>query len=356
MATVETATDRFRAATKPDQTGTERQGDHGTSTGVNIAPGSDDDGWIVPDPVRLSDGTHVQLYKDGEALHAAFEAIKNAKKRVCLEVYIFANDDTGNAFADLLAAKAQEGVQVYVIYDSFGSCGIEQFWCPKAPMFEKMRRAGVRLAEFHPLRMWEGKYSWKPVQRDHRKLLLVDDDIAGMGGINVGHEYAGSWVVASSQAQETDLWRDNAVGIVGPSARWLFQSFARTWKYIHSGGRTRRAEFFHPLDDGDSLGVLASVPSIDSPLVPRLRERLESAKKSIEMTMAYFAPPDELIDVLCKRAKRGVKVRLMLPGRGDVPILITAARSFYERLLLCGVEVYERFPAQWDPKLGIHVT
>jgi cardiolipin synthase A/B len=344
MATVETATNRFReTAPKPPQPPREprRQGEHGTSTGVNTAPGSNDDGWIVPRPVRLSDGTYVQLYKDGEALHAAYDAIKRAQKRVCLEVYIFADDDTGNAFADLLCAKAQQGLKVFVIYDSVGSCGIEQLSCPKPRLFEKMRRAGVRVAEFHPLRMWEGNYSWKPVQRDHRKLLLVDDDIAGMGGINVGREYAGSWVVSSGQVSETDLWRDNAVGIVGPASRWLFECFARTWKYIHSGGRTRRAELIHPID-GDDFGVLASVPSMNSPLVSLLRERLNSAKSSIEMTMAYFAPPDELVDVLCKRARGGVKVRLMLPGRGDVPILLTAARSFYERLLPCGVEIYER--------------
>src|SRR6478672_6250668 len=94
------------------------QGDAGTSTGINIGPGSDDDGWIVPEPVMLADGTRLQLYKDGEALHAAFEAIRAAKRRICLEVYIWGNDDTGRAFAELMCAKAQEGVRCYVIYDS----------------------------------------------------------------------------------------------------------------------------------------------------------------------------------------------------------------------------------------------
>src|SRR4051812_6381625 len=78
------------------------QGESGASTGLNIEPGSNDDGWVVPDPVTLGDGTLVQLYKDGEALHAAYEAIKAARTRVCLEMYIFASDATGRAFADLL--------------------------------------------------------------------------------------------------------------------------------------------------------------------------------------------------------------------------------------------------------------
>jgi cardiolipin synthase len=321
-----------------------RQGEIGTSTGVNIAPGSDDDGWVVPHPVRLADGTRVQLYKDGEALHAAFDAIRNAKKRVWLEVYIFADDETGRAFAELLRQKALEGVKVYVIYDSIGSFGISQLWRPKPAIFERMRRSGVRLAEFHPLRPWEGRFGWRPVNRDHRKMLLVDDDIAGLGGLNVGREYAGSWVVQSSSASEAgcDLWRDNAVGIVGPSARLLQQAFVRTWRYIHNGGRIQRAELWHPLGDSSDFGVLASVPSMKSPLQERLRQLLRNARSSIEMTMAYFAPPDELVEALCRAAKRGARVRLMLPGVCDVQLLITAARSFYEVLLRCGVEVYER--------------
>lgn len=316
------------------------QGASGTSSGINIAPGSDDDGWIVPHPIHLRDGTRVQLYKDGEALHAAYEAIRHAKKRVCLESYIFADDTTGQAFAELLCEKAQQGLKVYCIYDSFGSFSVGQLWKPKPAMFERMRRHGVRLAEFHPLRPWEGKYSWKPLNRDHRKMLVVDDDIAGMGGLNVGREYAGSWVVASD-GERCDPWRDNAIGVVGPSARYLLQAFANNWRYIHTGGRTRRAEFHHPLGDGD-FGILASVPSMHSKLTNSLRDLLSKARTSIDMTMAYFAPPDELVEVLCKRAKRGVRVRLMLPGRIDVKLLLTAARSFYECLLPCGVEIYER--------------
>src|ERR1043165_3377004 len=126
-----------------------RLGEAGTSAGINTEPGSNDDGWESPPPVMLEDGTRVQLYKDGEALHAGFDAIKEAKKRICLEVYIFHSDDTGWAFANLLSAKAREGVPVYVIYDSLGCVDSD----PK--MFAQMRAAGVRLAEFHPIKPWE---------------------------------------------------------------------------------------------------------------------------------------------------------------------------------------------------------
>jgi cardiolipin synthase A/B len=311
------------------------EGPAGTSPGINISPGSDDDGWIVPPPVKFADGSLVQLYKDGEALHAAYDAIKSAKRRICLEVYIFASDDTGRAFAELLAAKAQEGVFVYVIYDSVGCLHSDR------RMFEDMRRAGVRLAEFHPIRPWESQYSWRPINRDHRKLLVVDDELGGLGGLNVGREYAGSWVIESKHQDDSELWRDNAIGIRGPAVRQLTRSFARTWKYIASGGPIRRTEFSYELEDG-SIGLLASVPTVDSPLRPFLCNLLSDARKTIDMTMAYFAPDDELVSELIRAARRGVHVRLMLPSRSDIKLLIIAAHSFYERLMDAGIEIYER--------------
>lgn len=311
------------------------EGDAGTSRGVNIAPGSDDDGWIVPPPVILSDGTKVQLYKDGEALHAAYEAIKAAKRRVCLESYIFHDDETGRAFAELLSVKAREGLEVYVIYDSFGSMHSDR------NMYRAMARSGVRVREFHPMRPWEVKFSWRPFNRDHRKILVVDDERAGLGGLNVGAEYAGSWVIPGSKGCE--VWRDNAVSLEGPSARYLLAAFAKTWNYIGRGGRIRSAELNHNWrpNEGD-FGLLATVPSAHSPLRSFLCDLMGSAKESIYITMAYFAPDDELIDEICKADRRGVRVRLMLPGRSDVHLLTLAARSFYEKLLCCGCDVYER--------------
>lgn len=306
----------------------------GIATGVNIAPGVSDDGWIVPEPVRLSDGTTVQLYKDGEALHAAYEGIKAAKRRICLEVYIFANDDTGIAFADLLAAKAREGLRVLVLYDALGSLGGGR------DVFDRMRQAGALVRPFHPIFPWELKFGWRPWNRDHRKLLVIDDEIAGLGGLNVGGNYAGSWVVRGN-VNECDPWRDTAVSFHGPGAQVFREAFARSWSYVHRGGRIGRAEYIHNLDEGE-LGVLASVPTVKSPLRPWLCRLMRGARKSILMTMAYFVPDDELVDELCRAARRGVKVRLMLPGRSDVHLVQVAGRSFYEKLMSSGIEVYER--------------
>src|SRR5688572_25830395 len=277
----------------------ERRHEAGVSPGVNIRPGSDDDGWVVPDPVTLADGTRVQLYKDGEALHVAYDAIAAAKFLICLEVYIFANDDTGKAFTDLLCRKAREGVRVYVLYDDLGSLGAGE-------LFKRLAAAGVRLASFHPVLPWELKFSWRPWNRDHRKLLVIDNHTAGMGGLNIGGNYAGSWVVKNvrklrravgsgavrvggsaptgpspdgSPSPECDYWRDTAIGFRGPGAKLLQQAFARVWTYITRGGRIHRAEFMHGLDgtSGD-LGILASVPTVSSPLRPLLCNLMRGAR------------------------------------------------------------------------------
>src|SRR4051812_11156306 len=257
-----------RQASAPQAGMRSRLGEHGTPAGINTEPGSNDDGWEIPAPVYLEDGTRVQLYKDGEALHAGFDAIRSAQKRVCLEVYIFHSDDTGRAFADLLSAKAKEGVPVYVIYDSLGCIDTD----PK--MFQQMRAAGVRLAEFHPIKPWECKYSWRPFNRDHRKLLLLDDDGAGLGGLNVGAEYAGSWVVPN-QVMDCHPWRDNAVGLRGPAARLLMIAFARMWRYINAGGRIRNTELLHNTLEGE-FGILGSAPTRRNPL-PSLRKMMRDA-------------------------------------------------------------------------------
>jgi cardiolipin synthase len=330
--------------------------------GLNLEPGDADDGWVHPPPTRLDDGTLIHLLKDGEALRAAFDAIAVARKRVCAEVYILRDDATGHAFVDLLCRKSRDDrVPVFLIVDAFGSDH------PRRRMFRRLRGAGVRVAEFHPYLPWECRFSWRPWHRDHRKLLIVDDIVGGLGGLNIGDEYAGKWI-AGDRANMTWLMRDNAIGLIGPATRVLHRCFARTWRYIHRGGPVRRAMLLHGLrlpsdPKGPRLGkqrhprepdapaipvmngqfaLLASVPTLVSPLRTLLHHLLATSKTSIRMIMAYFAPDDELVRALCLAAQRGVKVELIFASLSDWHIMRIAARSFYRRLIDAGVAVYER--------------
>jgi cardiolipin synthase len=219
-------------------------------------------------------------------------------------------------------------VKVFLIYDSFGS--FDSSWA----MFERMKSAGVRVMEFHPIWPWDCHHAWRPANRNHRKLLVVDDNIAGLGGLNIGDEYAGYG--------EHLRWRDNAVGIVGPSSRMLFQAFAHSWHYCSRGGRIRQAQFIHnefPADQ--SLGVMGSVPTTNSPLRPWLLRLMRRARWSIDLTMAYFCPDDDLMRELCLAGERGVRIRMMLPGHANHDALRIAAQGFYETLLNVGAEIHE---------------
>jgi cardiolipin synthase A/B len=331
--------------------------------GLNTSPGDGDDGYTPPPPVVLSNGTRIQLYKDGQALFAAFEAIKSARTRVCVEVYILRNDTTGRAFVDLLCTKAAEGLAVYLIVDSFGSS-------ESRVHYDRLRRAGVKLQEFHPIRPWESNFGWRPWSRDHRKLLFVDDDIAGVGGLNIGDEYAGPWVAINTKPT-SELLRDTGMGIVGPSARPLLEAFIAVWSYCRTGGRIQKNQTVYNLryarpakgnrlgkqklaslevpstllaDEGmlGSIGVLASAPTLSSPLRPFLYSLLTQAQARIRLVMAYFAPDDELVKHLCDAAQRGVDVRLIFAAQSDQPIMTLAARGFYQTFLDHGVHVYER--------------
>src|SRR5688500_3249099 len=247
--------------------------------GINIAPGSDDDGWIEPPPVRLADGTDVQLYKDGQVLHAACCAIEQALREICLEIYIFHSDDTGRALADRLARRARDGVVVRVIYDSIGSIDTDR------RMFDEMRRAGVQLEEFHPVQPWRCRNGWRIFNRDHRKLLIIDREAALLGGQNIGNEYGSSWVIGKTKGF---IFRDTAIGVHGPAVRLLSEAYERIWRYVRGGGPIHRAEFVHTSAtfdaDPDGGGLLEGQPS------DRMRKRLRlDPRRSV-----LHIPPDSL--------------------------------------------------------------
>ncbi|MCX7009381.1 MAG: phospholipase D-like domain-containing protein [Kiritimatiellaeota bacterium] len=292
--------------------------------------------WVTPDPVTLRDGTTVQLLKDGQALRAAYDAILAAQRRVCVEMYIFSSDEAGREFVELLCRKARDGVRVFVLYDSFGCYDTDP------AIFAQLHASGVRLCEFHPLSPWRYRGRWRITQRDHRKLVLVDDRIAQLGGLNVGAEYAGPWIVRSRRRYRGKPWRDTGLVLVGPQVKLLVSAFARIWRYANHGGELAAAEYVVPLATGGDFGVLASAPVQQSRITPITQQLIAAAQRSLWVTMAYFAPTDAIIGALCAAARRGVSVRLILPGVSDVPLLRIAARSFFTRMLEAGVEIYER--------------
>jgi cardiolipin synthase len=294
-------------------------------------------------------GNRVDLLQDGPGTYAAmFEAIDNARDHVNLESYILEAEGPGEEFARRLIARAQAGVRVNVLYDSFGSIGTP------ASYFEHLRANGVNVCEYNPLRRLGNLLSRALHLRDHRKLMVVDGRIGFIGGVNISPVYsAGSSplaALAGSQAPAGDGtdpakpgWRDTHVRVEGPIVAQLQRLFMRHWSK-HSSIALRGTHYFPPLAPAGPRRV--AVAACDAgrrrnPFYRALLSALDASQHRIYLTTAYLVPTRRLMRSLVRAARRGVEVHLMLPGMSDFWAPLQAGRSHYGRLLRAGVHLHE---------------
>lgn len=291
-------------------------------------------------PPAASDGVTVcRLYGDGVTAFAAMlDAVDRARASLLLEMYIFAADATGTEVRDRLAAAARRGVSVRLLVDAWGSWTTpEAFWKP-------LREAGAEVRLFHPIR--RGLFPF----RNHRKLLLADDRAAWLGGMNVTDESR------TGRAGEPP-WRDFMLGIEGPDAARLRHQFLRMW--ARADRPQRPADFFRrrlpaAQPEGGRLRFWASGPGERVRFaLSAHREIIVASHRSLDLAMGYFFPPGRILRELRRAVRRGVKVRLLLPRRTDVPVMLWAARGLYGRILRSGIELYEYLPAMLHAKLAV---
>jgi cardiolipin synthase len=286
----------------------------------------------------LISGNKVTLLFDGpQTLRAMMAAIADARNNINLETYIFEQDELGLKFADLLIARQRAGVQVNIIYDSVGTLGTP------AGFFDKMRDAGIRLTEFNPVNPIKAEGAWRLNNRDHRKILVVDGKIGFTGGINIAREYSSSSVFRSrGSSRSTSGWRDTHVQVEGPAVAALQWLFLDTWA-SRNPGELPDLDYFPTLQPaGDQVvRIIASQPDSDFEIYKAYVLALQQAKKSIHLTVAYFAPDAQLLDALRQAAGRGVQVMLVFPSITDANVVMYAGRSFYKELLEAGVRIFE---------------
>lgn len=258
-------------------------------------------------------------------LGAMLAAIEGARDSVCLEIYIFSADAVGRRFRDALTAAAARGVKVALLVDGFGSLATPaDFFTPYCAAGGQFRRFNVGRLDRLAL-------------RDHRKLLLVDDAMAFVGGCNLADEYDGDGV--------SHGWRDGGVKVDGPVVAVLRDEFAAQWARADADRWRLPAGGYGRLVGTDGrIGVLCMKPGFGpSALRAALRRDLQQAK-TILITAAYFLPSLRLLRQLKRADRRGARVRLLLAGPSDVPLMSLASRSLYRGLLRAGVEVYEYQP------------
>ncbi len=276
---------------------------------------------------RFADDNAVTLlWKDREYFEQIFAAVRDARSSICLAFYIFRNDETGSRLSAILKEKASAGVSVCLLYDHFGS-----FFTPRG-FWKDLAASGVSIAASRPF-MWSTPFHY--VHRDHRKLIIIDGTIAFTGGLNIANEYFGY-----HRFRRRRGWRDTGVMLEGPVVRALFEQFSQSWR-IWKGGHLS----FHGDDQPRPNGVPV-LPIFASSARGRRRMRkllyysVNSATESICITTAYFTPSRRLLQILERAVDRGVRVRLLLPGKSDVTAAHFAGRAFFSRLLRAGVEIY----------------
>lgn len=289
----------------------------------------------------LVEGNSTRILRDGkQTFPAVFAAIEGARHHINLEYYILEDiEHEGKYLSDVLIRKRKQGVAVHVIYDSFG--------CSATPtaFFEKLKKGGVKLLEFNPINPLEAKKGYEPLDRDHRKILVVDGKVAILGGINLSTTYqsSGKGKSGAAKGHENDYWRDTDIEIRGPVVAHIQKLFAQQWKK-EKGGAIDESTFYPKLaqQGGELVRMIGSTPDKEiQRYYVTLISAIRSAQKNIWITAAYFFPTDEQVNDLIAAAKAGVDVRIIVPDKSDAGIAITMQRKHYTKLLKGGVRLWE---------------
>ena len=282
---------------------------------------------------RLSHGNRVRLLRDGPQTFAAWlDAIAGAKRTVHLENYILQEDWIGRRFADALIAAARRGAQCQVIYDWMG-CLLRT----SAGFWKELRAAGVLVREYNPPRVAD-PLRW--ISRDHRKVLVVDGEVAFTGGLCIGHDWMGD------AEKNIPPWRDTAIEIHGPAVAQIDAAFADSWECAGSrhyvAVELPVANEPGPDDgaDGVTISVIAGRPDVMG--LYRLEQLVaDMAQRTLWLTDGYFVATAGYVRSLAAAARAGVDVRLLVPGSSNWPVVGALSKSAYRPLLQAGVRVFE---------------
>ncbi len=296
-------------------------------------------------------GNKVTLLIDGPATYAAmFNAIQSAKDHINLETFIFEDDEVGRKFADLLLQKRSEGVQVNLIYDSLG--------CLNTPgaFFERLRKGGVQTLEHNPINPAKARAKWLITHRDHRKILIVDGTTAFTGGVNISRVYSSSSVSAGEHEKKIEAaWRDTHVQIEGPAVAEFQKLFLDAWAR-QKGPELLQRDYFPTLkrQGSDFLEVVGSTPGQENRITYMMYvSAFTYAQNFIHLTNPYFVPDKQTLEALTDAAKRGVDVKIILPGISDEGTAFYAGRSHYKHLLKSRVRLYEHRDAMLHAKTAV---
>jgi len=291
-------------------------------------------------PGILPGNTVMALLNGDEIFPPMLQAIRSAQRSITFETYIYWSGDIGKQFADALSERARAGVKVHVLLDWVGSAKIDDAY------LQTMKEAGVEIEKFH-------KPTWYDMarlnNRTHRKLLVVDGKVGFTGGVGIAPTWTG-------RAQDPEHWRDSHFQIEGPVVAQIQATFLDNWLKV-TGKVTHGDLYFPPLQPVGTLRaqMFSSSPSSGSESMQLMYHMaIAAADRQIDLSAAYFVPDDLTRQLLLDALKRGVRVRLITPGKLiDTEVVRSASRGTWGPLLKAGAEIYEYQPTMYHCKVMI---
>jgi cardiolipin synthase len=286
-------------------------------------------------------GNRIQALQNGDEIFPAMlGAIKDAKRTIDFETYIYWSGESGTAFARALAERARAGIKVHVMLDWLGSVKMDP------SLLNEMKRAGVEVERYHAVRWYSlGKLN----NRTHRKVLIIDGTVGFTGGVGIADQWGG-------HAQDPDHWRDIHFRVEGPVVGQLQAAFLDNW--IKTTGRVLHGEdYFPPLDakGTEDMQMFISSPAGGSASMRLMYlTAITAAKSSIDIEAAYFVPDPLMTGELIKARRRGVRIRILLPGKHiDSETVRVASKRAWGPLLENEVQIYEYDPTMLHCKMLI---
>ncbi len=271
-------------------------------------------------------GNELELLQNGSTtFNSIAEAVAAAKESVLIEFYIIKDDYVGRKMRELLVHKARMGVRVHLIYDEIGS--------HKLPLgfILRLKFAGVRITPFHGKRFWLSSIL-RINYRNHRKLVIVDGEQAWLGGLNVGNEYYGK--------RKSLSWRDTFIRVRGPVVAQAFHCFANDWYRATGEDLVPIVPCKVELCGRQSAMMVHSAPENQrNTWLMTLISLCSAAQKRVWLAAPYLVPNHALCSALQAAALRGVDVRILVPHRGDHPIVHLAMLTYLKDLESCGIRV-----------------
>lgn len=295
----------------------------------------------------LVGGNAVELLRDGNDTYPELErAIRKARRFVLVEFYIIRNDKVGEKLRDVLVERAQAGLDVYVIYDEIGSMKLARGY------LGTLRAAGVHVAPFNGKRFWLSSIL-RVNFRNHRKLVVVDGQLAYMGSLNIGLEYWRSR--RRKRRSRSEYWRDTFISLRGPAVCQTMQSFMRDW-YRATGENIAAGVQVQPQPAGTHpCQLVPSGPNDGAASYWHLlvQEMAAHATERLWITTPYFVPSEAVYAALLAAALRGVDVRILVPRKSDNPLANLALLTFQKELISCGVKMLAYTPGVLHEKVTV---